>query len=601
MKRWREEKGSALVMVMFMMLILTLLGVTILSATVAGSRRTLTRENDIQSLQLTQKVLDESVAYISKQLNTKVEQPSFDAKNLKMEIENIVNALPVDPEGKPKADGVQTSDLYAASGSLTSHPKVEDDFPIDDPLKVGTAYKFKLTAVGTVNGVKRTLTQEVKVNMYPDFLQYAFGSEQNLILNGAPYINGNIYAGKDLIVTNRPKYVYKGSSLATNSVFPQMEKTGQVFIQSLDQFATGENDTQPTPITSEGDAAVGTRVKQALNIDVSQIHIKNQQKFVQINVENSFLEKLATSVNRTGVTPASLQEKYQGLAGPASSRASAIVSDLETDGVRTVKMPDEPKLETIEPLGANPTDVEIQSYNEAVERNQKKVNKYNDELNTLKTDLASLKQTTIYKGDLLVDGQTFNSLAASSKGYWLIVNGNLTVAGGSQPITLASNVLVTGDVRFKDHASVDSTLLTMGRTTIEDATITGIQSGSDQKEIVLISKGEVLLNRVDAFQDTVSSLRGFFYTDSTATLYGVGSNFSLEGGFFAKGDLTVNAVVGRATAGDTDIAFEPPSAVNQDTRSRFKVRYNDEVYAHQGSGLPQVQHISINAGKLQLD
>lgn len=597
MKRWREEKGSALVMVMFMMLILTLLGVTILSATVAGSRRTLTRENDIQSLQLTQKVLDESVAYISKQLNAKVELPSFDAKNLKAEIENVINTLPVDPQGKPQAKGVQTSALYAASGSLTSHPKVEDDFAKDDLLKQGTAYKFKLTAVGNVNGVQRTLTQEVKINMYPDFLQYAFGSEQNLILNGAPYINGNIYAGRDLIVTNRPKYVYKGSNLATNSVFPQMEKDSQVFIQSLDQFATGENDSAPTPVTSGGDSAVSTRVKQALNIDVSQIHIKNQQKFVQINVENSFLEKLATSVNKTGVTPESLQKAYSELAGSPSARASAIVGDLEKVGVQTAVMPAEPELETITPLGSNPTEEEISVYNQAVKRNEDKVNEYNNKVNELKASLASLKQTTIYKGDLLVDGKTFSSLGALNKSYWLIVNGNLTVAGGTQPIALASNVLVTGDVRFKDRAEVDSTMLTMGRTTIEDATI----AGRDQKEIVLIAKGEVLLNRVDAFRDTVSSLRGFFYTDSTATLYGVGSNFSLEGGFFAKGDLTVNAVVGDSKAGAADIAFDPQSSSGQNTRSRFKVRYNDEVYAHQGSGLPQVQHVSISAGKLQLD
>lgn len=67
----KEERGSALVLVMFIVLILTILGLSVLSATVGGAQRTETRKNDVQSLHLAEKTLDEAVAYITSSLNKK--------------------------------------------------------------------------------------------------------------------------------------------------------------------------------------------------------------------------------------------------------------------------------------------------------------------------------------------------------------------------------------------------------------------------------------------------------------------------------------------------------------------------------------------------
>ncbi len=608
MKRWREEKGSALVMVMFMMLILTLLGVTILSATVAGSRRTLTRENDIQSLQLTQKVLDESVAYISTKLNARVAQPNFDSKNLEAEINSIVNELKVDPTGGDRNVQTDSNTLYAPLGTLIKRPEVKEDLPTnevpeEDPLKDlkrGTAYKITLTASGTVNGVRRTLTQEVKVNMYPDFLKYAFGSEQDLILNGAPYINGNIYAGDDLIVTNRPEYVYKGENLDTPSLYPKMVAGGLVYIQGLDDFRSGDPKSPEgvTKITAEGDAKVANRVDQALGITVDQLQIKDRQKFVRINVEESFIDKLVEALHPAVATQASLLKLYQPQATSPSAAMSAVVKTLETPGVKLLKMPEKPDLweepdESVE--NPDPTVEEVRKHN------LDEYNRYTQQLAALQSELSNLSSTAIFQGDLVVDGDTFASLGTQAKSNWLIVDGNLTFAGEDRHTNLFSNVLVTGNVRFKDTVNVDSTMLVMGDTTIEEATILGRQEGSSEKEIVLISKGRILLNRVDEFKRDVQKLRGFFYTDSTAVLYGVGSNFMLEGGFFAKGNLRINAVVGDSQPGDKRINFatQGPDG-SQATASRFKVTYNDEVYAHQRSGLPQVEQISISVGKIQL-
>lgn len=54
-KRLASQQGSVLVLVMFIVLLLTILGVGVLSATVGGAKRAETRENDVQSLHLAQK------------------------------------------------------------------------------------------------------------------------------------------------------------------------------------------------------------------------------------------------------------------------------------------------------------------------------------------------------------------------------------------------------------------------------------------------------------------------------------------------------------------------------------------------------------------
>jgi len=595
MKLLRQEKGSALVMVMFMMLILTILGVAILSAAVGGSRRTLTRENDIQSLQLTQKTLDESIAFISANLNGVT---TIEPDNLESSIRSVVSRIPV-LNSSDEGPSVST-DLQNASGKLLSYD-ISSDY-VDDVLKKNTSFTVTLKARGNVNGVERILSQQVKITMFPDFLQYAFGSEQNLIINGAPYIDGNIYAGNELRISNTPEYVFGSPEFKkTTSVFPEMVSSGQVYIQSLDQFLISEGISGILrPINTGSSTETQENVRKALNVPLNQVHIRNQKKFVQIDVEDSFLDKLEEAF---GANRQALKEAYD-----AGGAQQAVISLQNESNV--LRMPIEPVLKVPAPLGDDPTDEEIETYNEEKiklenEYEQEKLI-YLQKLKELHTKLTQMNASYIYEGNLIVDGDFLSGLASLNKAggesgaaNWLIVNGDLTLdskAGGS--VGLQSNVLVTGNVRFADETIVDSTMFVMGQTDIEDATIRG---ADDVKELVLISKGKILLNRVDAFEDTVQLLRGFFYTDGEAELYGVGSKFNLEGGFFAKGDLTVNAVVGHSAAGTSDILFDAQSNGMREGASRFKVKYNDDVYAHQNIGLPKVQQISVSAGKLILD
>ncbi len=598
MKRLRGEKGSALVMVMFMMLILTLLGVIVLSAAVGGARRTLTRENDIQSLQLTQKTLDESVAYIAANLDGK----TIKADILGAALQSVLNGIPARQAANSDSDeGVQT-ELELASSQLLS-AEARPDFA-SDPLKGNSSYTVTLVAQSEVNGVKRTLRQNVRISLYPDFLNYAFGSEEDLILNGSPQIKGNIYAGHTLKVSNMANYAYNGTpGLQQKSLFPQMSERADrtlplAFVQSLDQFVLSE-DNYPFRSVNRGAAGevlsgelTKVNVLKALGIDLSQVRIRNNEQFVRVDVDQSFRDKLGEAL---------------GLSDSAVPATSSDIANYLNAYSRALEMPQKPE-EPVKPQQPDSEDEEsrqqyeedMDAYEEAYTAYITELEQYERDLDDLATALTTMRQTVVFNGDLNVDGDWLSGLVQSERkpSSWLIVNGNLTVNNtiDDADLSLYGSILVTGSVNLAGSINVDSTMFVLGNTTIQDAKITG---ASGEKEIVLISKGPILLNRVDAFSQAAQTLRGFFYTDATAELYGVGSNFDLQGGFFAKGDLTVNAVVGSSTeAPDRSRILFDDQVTGK--KSRFQVNYNDEVFEHQGMALPRVDKISIKAEKIEL-
>ena len=345
-------------------------------------------------------------------------------------------------------------------------------------------------------------------------------------------------------------------------------------------------------------------LKTALNIPVENVVIKNRQKFVQMNLDDTFVDKLAQA---TGIDRDTLKTRYAQTATDSNGvpNAGTLVTSLLNDSAYSSNTTfDRLDLKRID-LPANPTEEQKAAAQQAEAEKQHKV----------ETMLPHLTKSTIFDGNLTLDGQSLNALVYPEKSNavtdtegvstfnkWFVVNGNLNIINNSDtPIRIQANIMSTGIVTIKGKVTMDSSLYVMKpaaagsySTVLEDAIITGL----NDKEVVMMSKGSILLNRFDSFNNgQAGSLTGFFYTDAQATLYGVGSKFALNGGFFAKGDLTVNAVNGSAAKGSSTITLASPSDRNA---SRFKVTYSDQVYAHQGLGLPRVNQITVNVGKLQL-
>ncbi|MDN4617468.1 hypothetical protein QCD85_05130 [Paenibacillus sp. PsM32] len=578
----KQEQGSALVMVMFVVLILTVLGLAVLSATVGGAKRTETRENDVQSLHLAQKSLDETVAYITAQLDQKrnIDPVSLDADilNITQQVQNQINT------------DIKTSTDLQASGAGPSQARLMSIVykgPEKGTTSQLTRYALTLTAQANVNGVIRTLVQEVNIDTFPEFLSYALGSEHNLILNGAPNVIGNIYAGNSLLTSRTARYTYKAANHTQSTQYPHLN--GDAYVQSLDAIQEEKVMNQYTPINMDATLA-NDSLGRVLGISLEQVNIKNKKKFVQVNMDQTFIDKIAeaVSVNRNDI---------QTMYNSSNQNPAQLMTDVaKRYGIKQLTLPTKPATPVRPAVGAPST--EWDQYNAAVAAMQS----YEEQMAKLKVTLATLDQSVVFNGDLELDGVTFNQLNYAQKaGKWFLLNGSLTIDNYQQSsINIRANMLTAGNVTIHGEADLDATIYVMKTpsnatdytTVLQDATIKGLNG----KEVVLLSKGGILLNRIEAFSSTPTTIKGFFYTEAAADLYGVGSVFWLDGGFFAKGDLTVNAVVGDAVGGASDIEVNPSSNVG----SRFRVTYNESVYADQQAGLPRIQQVNVRVGKLEL-
>lgn len=584
-----NERGSALVLVMFVALLLTILGLAVLGATMGGAQRTETRENDVQSLHLAQKGLDEAVAYIQTKLDGRKD---IDPDHMEDEIKGIVEEVSNKIVGVN--NGVSTK-LTGASGKIISIAYEKQ--PVEK-----YKYYINIAAEATVNGVQRELRQKIVIDTYPDFLKYAFGSEATLTLNGAPVLHGNIYAGQELNVRDTALYTYKGLT-------PPEIKTQYPRVELL-KSVTGTTSTEPPPevhvqslesIKYSGNGVVGAAVNKnnasvilpnILGVTKEQVFIKPQKKFIQINVEESFFDKVEEATGRAG-TKSEIKQAYE----------QKRLGDYLSSRLTNLPDPNPPIAEPV--LPNNPTEEQKEIYKLEYSEYLGKVKEHQNKL------LKARSESAIYNGNLLIDGIDYRQLTfsddakagTSSKPKWLIVNGDLEINNYSSEITnfleIQANILVTGNVLIKGQVQFNSTMFVLGQTTVEDAVIRGL----GDKELVLISKGNVLINRIDAFRNETTQMKAFFYTDNDANLYGVGSIFWLNGGFFAKGNLTVNAVLGKVKEPlDPALGFD---FENQDgdrytLGHRFRIDYNQEVFTHQQSSLPRVQQINVTVGPLEL-
>ncbi|ASA24467.1 hypothetical protein [Paenibacillus donghaensis] len=261
-----------------------------------GAQRTETKESDVQSLHLAQKGLSEAAAYIQSQLEGLQLQDVDPAQ-----LQTILQGL-----DKHKSSLKVTTELEAAMNGRVENIEYKEKIVGNQSIK----YIIHIGASAMVNGVQRKLTQQITLESYPDFLKYAFGSEQTLRLNGAPLLQGNIYAGDKLVVTDTAKYSYGGLKQAENiRLFPTVSANssatakGEVHVQSVDSIRYTEGATAVTEGVDDGQFALSEGNRDFTNIQSKILHItpdkvkiKEQKKFVQINVEESFIEKLAQAL-----------------------------------------------------------------------------------------------------------------------------------------------------------------------------------------------------------------------------------------------------------------------------------------------------------------
>ncbi|GAC90787.1 hypothetical protein KN10_1223 [Anoxybacillus flavithermus NBRC 109594] len=543
-----NEKGYSLVLVMLTVTVFFIIGLTILSVSIYQAKFTQVRVEDVTSLHDAVKAVEETIA----ELKVKVEQLSLSTPmQLDLDLGNaqvgflseLINRHRVTIEDVTSSKGIDRNKLFTRV------------------FRISAPYGNK------------TVTREVIITNAPSFLKYALGSRENVTLNGGSYIDGNIYTGKDIYVTNVANYIYNSTLYSVQTTFPTTSEKSILFVEGNRYTCDHGNGAKScysisTQFTKNiNDFSLGSLSFQQQGPSVQ----KEQDEFIDVNFDFTLKDKLLSAAGIDGFDP-SKQAQYQSL---ISLPLSELIEQIKSSFVPVV---------------------------------------VNDSI-----DLPTALEGAIASGkSIFLDTSTIPYFDVTSltlnDGQWLIVNGDFVLENaGENPLQIKGNIIVLGDLTITGQVAFDSTVYVDGDTSIYNTTISGLNG----KEVVLLTKGELEIARVNEFANnfslTTPNLKGFFYTDSNAVIYAVGSYINIEGGLFARGNssiipytdengLIVNTYRGETSDAGTNLSFQTPISSEEEQKqyARFVVKHNKDVFINRGLGLPLVKQLAVIVDEIRV-
>ncbi|WP_226667181.1 hypothetical protein [Metabacillus litoralis] len=567
----RNEKGQTLITVLLVSLIFTVLGLTIVAASINSNQRTGVRIDEIELTTEATKILSEGIAKFTNEVSGFQLQErdimTFDDKFI-----SIINEL--------ENDNFSVTDVS------------EEKFQIDKSKYFTRIFEFSYINKNT-DGAKiaKKITRTVYLSPTPSFLNYAIGSGPDglVTLNGAADIKGDLFSG-DLNTDDTAFFEDANSSLNNPSqkdtLFPRIN--GNVFLKN--KF----NNSSVFPSTKE-------EYDQSFDPESILTVTKDTSEFIDVNFGNT----MAQLFNELS---------YGFTDDMFSNRANvhlAVEQLLKSCGNQLI--PSSSFLSTqTEPCE---NDIQLLSFslNEQID-----FDALTGKIN------SSNPRTYVYSSpDTSSPGKLINP---TSNDYpplyitkdvrmhddsWLVVHGDLVIFTKDKTINLQGNILVTGNLIIEgnneegtenenDHLQVDSTIYVLGKSDITNTNIKGL----DDKQLVLLSQEDILINRINEFKnitDDIEKLDAFFYTQKSAELYGVGSLFLIKGGIFARDNLTVNAIRQNeiekkfgSDPGKLDLSLSiKPVNFQKSEQSRFQVEQDLKVLADQIDSLPKVDRFQI--------
>ncbi|MED4987889.1 hypothetical protein [Parageobacillus toebii] len=558
-----NEKGYSLVVTLLIITIFFILGLTILSVAIYQARFTEVRVEDVESLHEATQAIEETIAEMKVRIDD-FELSAPEPENVAVPKSLLIN--------KPEDLDNQLDDLI---GDLEQRygVNIEDvtkDYGIDQEKR-----KKLFTRVYTISyDIKdkdsqktyKTVERRVILTNTPSFLKYAIGSTKDVILNGGAYIDGNIYAGGNAYVTNVANYIDNSKKYMEQTSFPTTSKTSVLFVNGSYYSCDHEN---------------GARTCY--------------------NIADNYFQRLVANYSN--------DVRFQSQA-PSIQKEREEFIDVDFEWTVKDKLLNAAGIETFSQEYETYIDKSIsQLFHELQDRFA-----VFDSVSSLQENIDSTNQSIILQSE---DSPLFfldqGELDLQEK--WLIVNGDLFLGNSVDKSTkVRGNIIVLGNLTISGDIELDSTIYVFGRldspnvpgrTLIYNANI----AGWDDKEVVLLSKGRLEIARINEFENNFSqtpNLKGYFYTESNATVYAVGSYINIEGGLFARGDTSstapdfdVSGLVINAYRGQVDrpnrLSFTQSNDIEQ---SRFVIRHDKSVFINRGEGLPFVKKLSLVVDKL---
>ncbi|MBD8015828.1 MULTISPECIES: hypothetical protein [Planococcus] len=198
------------------------------------------------------------------------------------------------------------------------------------------------------------------------------------------------------------------------------------------------------------------------------------------------------------------------------------------------------------------------------------------------TSDQNIKSSTSYNENLTIRGN--NTDIKFDKNIY--VNKNFTI-GNSSNTTFENvsidgkRIYVNGDVNInKVNLQANFTMFVKGKVSIQYVTVSGIKentSTNPRGSLIVFADGNFILSNLSEFQDTPSTVNGFFYSTGTMEMYGFGSNTKIIGGVAAN-NIVLNAMRGKSKANLSEWEKTAQTGTKEECRFGFRSPGNEWRY-----------------------
>ena len=524
----KREDGYVLVLVLVTMAALAVLSLAAMQVNLATNKLTVIRTEDTQLNEDAKSALRLIADEVRKQfpLHGDTEVPTH--MESEAAFQTAVQSLLVSDE--PFTDLTTDSEVrYSIDLKKDATDTAVQTAPFTTILQVN------VTASRQVNPEQPELTVEYTQDLYltalPSFLYYVLGSDQQLDVNGMPTIQGNIYSGGPLAFKRQANFQLDGVAKQIENVdSSRLHLNGRIDLVELNDCLSCQQENYFTvgaeQAGEKADAGVSPSRFSPFQYDYSIIEFLNRR----LDTPLAYTSNVDSKIFEEGLIPSTDQvfELERVLSEDGSSIIERPTSYLRSDAYNTLTNP------------------------------------------TILTLPTALSDRAMYVTESITESNAP-----------LLFDGDVVIESLDK-LTIARPLIVRGDLTIKGNVSFSSTVYTLGDTFIDRANILPINEDKGNS-LILLSKGKILLNRINEFDDTPTTLQAFMYSDSTEPtyVYAVGSILEVNGGLYSKGPLEVNVFRGTFNGGSglsPAENFDQQVPAHEAEKSRLKLTYNDSVF-----------------------
>ena len=570
MKYLKNEKGYALFLTVFIIVLFSILAVSLITIVLSGANKTAVREDITQAKELSDKGLEHIVNQINKELQDEIGETGLPRSEFASTLTRILDQYSCKNGEHLSSDSGETGEYKVC---IENYKNVLD--PKGEENELRKLVEFRSEGENVNKRTQEIISYiEIGAGSVPETLKYVLGTNEpsgskkngagNIYLHGGVEIYGDINAGNNLFTFDHGPGLDNYNAFWRQTTLPVLypssssENSKIVLGGDLYQFKSS------TINNNFSTKYIGNNIQRNTSLSFYNDHLawRYPSRYEKSKIKDMFANEsnlpIIAKRDWSGI-PVSIEnniEEGKNNIRPTTNIAEKVFRNINTN--QSVSFKNYYRF-----LGLTLTN------NYMTFRGNNRFNSGEIQNGTRTTfEAGNYEFDSMYINTDVVIGNSTNSEDtrfydnitiggySPNRGAQLFVDGNVTIQGAN----LTSNL----------------TIYTTGTVTIQNTTIQGKEFAYNREgSLIVFSKGRVHISNNSLYQNTPSELKGYFYSEDNLELFGVGSNMKIHGGIAAR-RITLNAIRGnyQNEKRDWQYAMNPTSLQSP---SRLVIEYDTDL------------------------